>query len=132
MSIQGVGPKLRPTAAWKSWGEANRSLIPLPFEGWSRLLAQQGEPVAVLRAVGDEMRVANLSARVVFERRAVEAADEAPRRGHHRRRGRRVPLAGRSEARIYVRCPFRDHAQLQGTAHGNEFVGSDAIQECGQ
>src|SRR4029077_5465895 len=105
MSIQGVGPKLRPTAAWKSWGEANRSLIPLPFEGWSRLLAPQGEPVAVLRAVGDEIRVANLSARVVFERRAAEAPAAAPGRGHDGGRGRRVPLAGRSEARIYVHCP---------------------------
>src|SRR5262249_58829868 len=84
------------------------------------------QPVTILWPVRHEMRVEELGARVVCEWRAVELTHRTSGGREHGVGGRGVPLARGTQARVDVRRPLREQAELQRAADGHELVRAGA------
>ena len=89
---------------------------------------QQRQPVAVMWADDEEVRVQDRLFRVVFHRLAVQCHDAAAGLFDNRLRGRGIPFRRQAEPGVDVGIALGDDSELERTAHWHEVRRAQGIE----
>src|ERR1039457_883850 len=86
-------------------------------------------PIGTGCSAGKEPRIEQGRLRIVAEGFAVDINQQSARFFQHALGGGGIPFGGWAEARVYIGISFCHQADLERTAHADEFMQPDAIKK---